>query len=183
MGEGKTWITWSPDEVEAFESALARRPHFSRLNHVSICANDLQTSKKFYADVLGGRVVGESQHFVMVQIAGIIIGLSDDRGSAPFGHTPDAEFPHIALEIESEQFLPMKAWLEDHGVKTHEPWTRFQIESLMYFKDPAGNLLEMYCPQFAGAKEARRTRNVREVMDFADLTYVWDPSTAEPVLR
>jgi catechol 2,3-dioxygenase-like lactoylglutathione lyase family enzyme len=183
VAEGTSWIPWSQDEIEAFENALAKRPHFSRLNHVSINADDLQTSKTFYADVLGGRVVSESEHFVIVQIAGTMIGISDNRGTAPFGHTPDAEFPHIAFEIESDQFLPMKKWLEDHGVKTHDPWTRFRIESLMYFKDPAGNLLEMYCPEFAGAKNARQTRNVREVMDFAQLSYDWDPAVAEPVLR
>jgi catechol 2,3-dioxygenase-like lactoylglutathione lyase family enzyme len=174
-------IPWSASDVEAFEKALAKRPHFSRLNHVAIGAKDLQTSKTFYADVLGGRVIGESAHFVLVQIAGTVIGLSDDRGTAPFGHSADAEFPHIAFEVESDNFLPMKKWLEDHGVKTHQPWTRFQEEGLMYFKDPAGNLIEMYCPHFDGAREISNTRDVREIMDFAKLDYDWDPSVAKPI--
>jgi catechol 2,3-dioxygenase-like lactoylglutathione lyase family enzyme len=176
-------IAWSDEQVAAFERALAERPHFRRLNHVAINADDLQVSKKFYADVLGGRVIGESKHFVLVQIAETVIGLSDDRGKAPFGHAADAEFPHIAFEADSDQFLPMKKWLEEHGVKTHEPWTRFQEEALMYFKDPAGNLIEMYCPHYTHAREVRNTRDVRDVMDFEALNYTWDPTVAQPVLR
>lgn len=176
-------IRWSPEQIAAFDAALTRRPHFRRLNHVAINANDLQASKRFYADVLGGRVIGESPHFVLVAIAGTVIGLSDDRGRAPMGHTPDAEFPHIAFEVDSDQFWPMKRWLEEHGVKTHQPWTRFQVEGLMYFKDPSGNLIEMYCPHFDDAEDISNTRDVREVMDFTALDYTWDPSVAEPVLQ
>lgn len=177
------WITWSQAEVEAFESALARRPHLSRLNHISINARDLETSKRFYADVLGGRIVNSSANFAIVMVAGVMIGISPTRGTAPFNRSADDEFPHIAFEVESEQLLPMKKWLEDHGVKTHEPWTRYQIEGLIYFKDPAGNLIELYCPEFAGAKTIRNTRNVRDVMRFADLDYDWDPKLAQPVMR
>lgn len=175
-------IPWSAEQIAAFERALERRPHFRRLNHVALNADDLQVSKKFYAHVLGGRIIGESKHFVLVAIAGTVIGISDDRGQAPFGHTADAEFPHIAFEVDSDQFLPMKRWLEEHGVPTHEPWTRFQEEALMYFKDPAGNLIEMYCPHYARAKEVRNTRDVRDVMDFEALNYDWDPALARPVL-
>jgi len=175
-------LPWSRSQIEAFEAALGERPHFKRLSHVSINVDDLQVAKKFYADVLGGRITGESQHFVLVAIAGMVIGMSDDRGRAPYNSGPDAEFPHIAFEVESEQFLPMKAWLEAHGVKTHTPWTRYQIEGLMYFKDPFRNLIEMYCPHFAGAKAISNTRDVREVVSFEELDYDWDPSSAKPVV-
>lgn len=173
-------FAWSQDRIDAFEEALAKRPHFSRLNHVSICVDDLKTAETFYAHVLGGRIISEgSPHFTEVVVAGIIIGMSDNRGRT---QRSDNEFPHIAFEIESDQFLPMKAWLEDHGVKTHEPWTRFQIEGLMYFKDPSGNLLEIYCPRFADAKCLRQTRSVNDVIDLASLDYEWEPTSATPVL-
>lgn len=175
-------LEWKPEQIEAFEAALANRPHFERLNHVSINVDDLQVAKKFYADVLGGRVIGESAHFVLVAIAGTVIGMSDVNGKAPYTSSPDAEFPHIAFEVTSEQFLPMKAWLEAHGVRTHRPWTRYQTEGLMYFKDPFRNLIEMYCPSFDGAKELANTRDVREVVSFAELEYRWDPSSAKPIL-
>ncbi|MGA2393756.1 MAG: VOC family protein [Candidatus Lustribacter sp.] len=173
-------FTWSTERIRAFEAALAKRPHFSRFNHVSVWARDVEVSKRFYADVLGGRVVNEgTPHFAEVEVAGVIIGMSDVRG---VGAPAEAEFPHIAFEIESDQFLPMKKWLEDHGVKTHEPWTRHQVEGLMYFKDPAGNLIEVYCPKFAGAKELRTSGTPIGVVDLAGLDYEWDPALAEPVL-
>ncbi len=103
-------IPWSAEQILTYERALAQRPHFRRLNHISICANDLQTSKKFYAYVLGGRITGESKNFVIVTITNTVIGISD-TGKAPFGHTADAEYPHIAFEIDSEQFDPMKRWM------------------------------------------------------------------------
>jgi catechol 2,3-dioxygenase-like lactoylglutathione lyase family enzyme len=166
-------VTWSPERIAAFEKELARRPHFKRLNHVSIWARDVELSKRFYAEVLGGRIVNEgTPHFTEVLVAGTVIGLSDVRGDSA---APDAEFPHIAFEIESDQFLPMKAWLEDHGVRTHEPWTRHQVEGLMYFKDPSGNLIEMYCPQFAGAEELRTLSTPVGFVDFSALDYVWEP--------
>ncbi len=166
-------VPWSPERVQAFEAALAKRPHFSRFNHVSIWARDVDLSKKFYAEVLGGRIVNEgTPNFAEVNVAGTIVGLSDVRSTA---QASDTEFPHMAFEIESEHFLPMKKWLEDHGVKTHAPWTRHQVEGLMYFKDPSGNLIEMYCPKFAGAKDLQKSGTVVGVVDLASLDYVWDP--------
>jgi catechol 2,3-dioxygenase-like lactoylglutathione lyase family enzyme len=173
-------VPWSPERIAAFEAALAARPHFSRFNHVSIWARDVELSKKFYAEVLGGRIVNEgTPNFAEVNVAGTIIGLSDVRSTV---QSSDTEFPHMAFEIESEHFLPMKKWLEDHGVKTHEPWTRHHVEGLMYFKDPSGNLIEMYCPKFAGAKDLQKSGTVIGVVDLASLDYVWDPTLAQPLL-
>ncbi len=173
-------VPWSTEQVQAFEAALATRPHFSRFNHVSIWARDVELSKKFYADVLGGRIVNEgTPNFAEVNVAGTIIGLSGVRSTV---QASDTEFPHMAFEIESKHFLPMKKWLEDHGVKTHEPWTRHHVEGLMYFKDPSGNLIEMYCPKFAGAKDLQKSGTVIGVVDLASLDYVWDPTLAQPVL-
>ena len=173
-------VPWSTEQVQAFEAALATRPHFSRFNHVSIWARNVELSKKFYAEVLGGRIVNEgTPNFAEVNVAGTIVGLSDVRSTV---QASDTEFPHMAFEIESEHFLPMKKWLEDHGVKTHEPWTRHHVEGLMYFKDPSGNLIEMYCPKFSGAKDLQKSGTVIGVVDLASLDYVWDPTLGQPVL-
>jgi catechol 2,3-dioxygenase-like lactoylglutathione lyase family enzyme len=173
-------FTWAPERIEAFEKALAKRPHFKRLNHVSVYARDVEVSTRFYADVLGGRVVNEgTPHFSEVEVAGTIIGMSDVRGDL---QRPATEFPHIAFEIESEHFMPMKKWLEDHGVRTHQPWTRHHVEGLMYFKDPCGNLIEIYCPQFAGAKDLQKSPTPIGVVELEALNYDWNPALAEPVL-
>jgi len=173
-------FTWSPERISAFDAALAKRPHFSRFNHVSVWSRDVEQSMRFYADVLGGRIVNQgTPHFAEVEVAGVIVGMSDVRGVP---QPAESEFPHMAFEIESEHFLPMKAWLEKHGVKTGTAWTRHQVEGLMYFKDPSGNLIEVYCPQFAGAKELRTAGTPVGLVDFAGLDYNWDASLAQPVL-
>ena len=167
---------WTAEQIAEFERNLALRPHVRRLNHIAIPVRDLEKSKRFYAEVIGGRIINEgTPEFSEVVVGGTIIGLSESRGE-PQAST--AEFPHIALEIDSDQFLPMKKWLEDHGVRTHEPWTRHHIEGLMYFKDNSGNLIELYCPQFAGARELRKANTVLDVVDLADLDYVWDEAYA-----
>lgn len=164
-------LTWTPEQIQEYERQLERRPHFSRLNHISIPVRDLAASKRFYVEVLGGRLIHDKPTFAEVVVAGTVIGLSSTRGRP---QSSEAEFPHIGFEIESDHFLAMKQWLDDHGVKTHEPWTRSQVEGLMYFKDPSGNLIEVYCPRFAGAKDVRHSRSVLEVVgDLRALDYEW----------
>src|SRR3974377_7827 len=134
-------VPWTAEQIEAYEHDLQRRPHFSRMNHVSIPVERLDIAKRFYTEVLGGRLINDgTPNFSEVLVAGMIIGLSQVRGRPQAAET---EFPHIAFEIESEHFLPMKAWLEKHGVKTGTAWSRHQVEGLMYFKDPFGNLIEI----------------------------------------
>lgn len=168
---------WTPEQIDAFERELEKRPHFKRLNHVSLAVDDVEESKRFYAEVLGGRIVNEgTPNFTEVVVAGTIIGMSCVRGRA---QAPETEFPHIAFEIESKHFLPMKKWLEEHGVETHAPWTRHRVEGLMYFKDPSGNLIEMYCPQFEGAAELQVSNTVVGVVELPALSYEWRGETAD----
>ena len=91
-----------------------------------------------------------------MKVAGIIIGLTVRPGQ-PTG--PDAEYPHYAFFVEPENFLPMVAWLRQNGVTTSEPWTRDGIKGLLYFRDPAGNLFEMYCPKLKEADSFRAAPN------------------------
>jgi len=164
-------IAWTDEEVDRYERELAQRPHFSRLNHISIPVTDLELAKRFYVEVLGGRLILDgTPNFSEVLVAGTVVGLSDVRGRPQAAET---EFPHIGFEIESEHFLPMKTWLETHGVKTHAPWTRHHIEGLMYFKDPFGNLIEVYCPKFSGATELQLAGTPVDVVELPTLNYRW----------
>src|SRR5579871_291978 len=58
-GEGAAMprIAWTPEQIAEYERKLAARPHFSRLNHISIPVTDLELAKKFYVEVLGGRLI------------------------------------------------------------------------------------------------------------------------------
>lgn len=103
----------------------------------------------------------------------LIFGLCEQKGSWT---TPDAEFPHYGFEVTAENVLPLEVRLEAAGVKTHPLWTRRGVEALMDFRDPSGNLFEMYCTQgFEGANKLPRPPGWGG--DFrppiADLSYDW----------
>ena len=65
---------------------LTKRPRFSGMSHVSLPCGNLEDSKIFYADVMGGTLVHEIQGFVEYRIEDIIIGLSEQpEGWIDFG--------------------------------------------------------------------------------------------------
>src|SRR4051794_2037802 len=116
----------------------------SSLSHISIPVRDRAEAVRFFVGLLGAEITLENPSFTEVRVASTIIGLSQQKG----GWTaPDAEFPHYAFEVPPEDFRPIKSRLDASGVKTHPIWTRHGVETLMYFRDPSGNLFELYCTE------------------------------------
>lgn len=153
----------------------AQRPRIESLNHLSMPVRDIEQAKRFWIDVFGAEPVKTSDPttFTEVRLAGAIIGLSI-RGGTPTGR--DAEYPHYAFYADADNFLPMIDWLKSHGVVTPGPWTRDGKKGLMYFKDPSGNLFEIYCGgEFPAA--ANFPRGAKQggsyVTDYASLGYDW----------
>ena len=154
-----------------------QKPLFNAFAHVSLYCRDFAQAKRFFTKVIGGELIHEVKDgatgFAEVRVAGIIIGFTDRPGSTT---RRDAEYPHYAFFIEPEDFLPMAAWLRQNGVTTSEPWTRDGIKGLLYFRDPAGNLFEMYCPKLKEA--ATFVRGAKQggsyTIDFAGLDYEWN---------
>ena len=146
---------------------------FSGFSHISLPVRDLQEAKRFFVQVLGGEVEYDTPGFIEVRVGGMLFGFAQKKE----GWTArEAEFPHYAFFVEPEKFIPMKERLERHGVPTHQPWTRDGIRALMYFRDPSGNLFEMYCTQgFKDAPNLPRPpkRGGNLVIDFAALNYDW----------
>ena len=157
----------------ALESNAAQpAPRFGAFAHASLYCHDLEQAKRFYTRVLGGDLIHDVDGFSEVRVAGIIIGITVRPGTTT---APDAEYPHYAFFVESDDFLPAVSWLRHNGVVTSEPWTRDGVKGLLYFRDPAGNLLELYCKNSKDA--AHFARGVRQggsyAVDFAALNYAW----------
>ncbi len=126
-----------------------QRPEFSGFSHLSLPVRDLKEALRFFTEVLGAELVFDRGEFGEVRLSGVIIGFSPQKE----GWTGyKAEFPHYAFFIEGDQFTPMKERLERDGVPTTQIWTRDGVRTLMYFRDPSGNLFELYCPK--GFKDA-----------------------------
>src|SRR5215475_12719503 len=123
------------------EIAQVQRPRFSSLHHISLPCRDVEESKRFYIQVLGGELFHDIPGFAEVRIADIIFGMSQQSG----GWTrPTVEYPHYGLNVDGKNFGLVRRWLEACGVPQHG-WTRNYKTALLYFRDPSGNLLEIYC--------------------------------------
>jgi catechol 2,3-dioxygenase-like lactoylglutathione lyase family enzyme len=148
-------------------------PRLSAFAHASICCRDLDQAKRFFTQVLGGELIHDVDGFAEVRVAGVIIGVTTRPGSTT---APDAEYPHYAFFIESDDFLPAVSWLRQNAVVTSKPWTRDGVKGLLYFRDPTGNLFELYCKKSKDA--ARFARGAKQGgsyrIDFAALNYQWN---------
>lgn len=121
------------------------RPLVAGFNHVSMPVRDVDEAIRFWTTVLGAhfKMRVPNDGFAEVVLGGMTIGLSRQPG----GWTGRrAEFPHYAFTIEGDKMKPIKERLSEYGVPTQEIWTRRQEEALLYFRDPSGNLFELYCP-------------------------------------
>ncbi|HET9884438.1 MAG TPA: hypothetical protein VFS81_21975, partial [Candidatus Binatia bacterium] len=85
------------------------------------------------------------------------------------------EYPHYGLNVDGKNFALARRWLEACQVPQHG-WTRNYKTALLYFRDPSGNLLEIYC---SGDFPAASTfpRGIKQGgsynTDYASLYYNW----------
>jgi len=162
----------SSGELGSGKVSTKSQPQFSGFSHVSLPCRDVQEAIRFFTEVLGGELVYDLSAFGEVLIGGVLFGLSRQKEGWT-GYS--AEYPHYAFFIEPEDVLPMKERLESYGVPTNQLWSRDGVKVLMYFRDPSGNLFEMYCPK--GFKDAatlpRAGKDGAYMFDFASLNYSW----------
>jgi catechol 2,3-dioxygenase-like lactoylglutathione lyase family enzyme len=129
-------------------------PQFQSFAHVSVPCRDLEEGKRFYVDVMGGKVRVEVHDFAAIVVAGTEIGIG--TASCSFIR-PGAEYPHMAFYAGPDEMLRMKEWLTECGVPSSNFWTRQGVEALFFFRDPSGNLIELFCRQgFKGADQLPR---------------------------
>lgn len=126
-------------------------PKFRSFAHISLPCRDLEEGKRFYTEVVGGVLRLEEPTFAMVVVCGTDVGLGIVGASFI---ERSAEYPHLAFYVGPEELVQMQRWLTRCGVPTSNFWTRAGVETLMFFRDPSGNLLELYCEGgFPGAEK------------------------------
>lgn len=113
-------------------------------NHMTVPVRDLAEGRRFFLEVVGATMAFESRTHVQVVVGGAELGMApQDRGYTP----PDARLPRRRYTVDAVALRSMKARLESFGVPTHEPATSDGTDALMYFRDPSGNLFELFCPE------------------------------------
>lgn len=121
---------------------VAGPPRLDGIDHVSVPCRNLEEGIRFYRDVLGGRMLVKEDAFSLFEICGARVGI----GSA--GCTfiePGAEYPHMGFACSADALVAMRDWLAQCGIPTTDPWTRKGIEALLFFRDPSGNVIELFC--------------------------------------
>ena len=117
-------------------------PRFDGIDHVSFPCRDLEEGIRFYRDVLGGQLIVREDAFAMFDVCGAHIGIGSVGCTfIELGN----EYPHMGFTCSAEALLAMKGWLAACGIPTTDLWTRQGVEALLFFRDPSGNVIELFC--------------------------------------
>lgn len=147
--------------------------HPKKVGHVVLKARDIDPIEKFYTEVLGFEVV-----FRLQQPRGVFFTLGEQHHDLavlevpPSSDEPKAEqvgLHHVALQVED--FAALKEsyqTLKRHGVPILRA-VDHGITKSIYFCDPAGNRLELYCDEGEDGIARLRQQNEQSIMDFPPL--------------
>ncbi|WP_320671076.1 VOC family protein [Patulibacter defluvii] len=126
----------------------------TRLNHVSIHADDLDESVRFYSEVLGLEKIPTYTFAFPVQY----FRLGDQQLHIFQRPTPAPQFHHIAVDVDDFE----QAFERARELRIHDDSAFFSdVYELpdgavqMYLRDPAGNLVEVNWPDVATLDHSR----------------------------
>jgi catechol 2,3-dioxygenase-like lactoylglutathione lyase family enzyme len=128
----------SEDRSPAYEIALT---HF-------IVSADVERSCRFYADVLGGRVIRSGEpSYVALANSWLIInvggGPTDDKPSVTLETPPDPDRASSFLNIRVSDIQAVHAEWSARGAEFLTPPKQHQTELRCYIRDPDGYLIEV----------------------------------------
>jgi catechol 2,3-dioxygenase-like lactoylglutathione lyase family enzyme len=122
-----------------------------QLSEASIYASDLEAAQQFYHGVLGFEVVSRMEDRGIAFRCGATVLLVFDPART---RIPDAGVPthgasgegHIAFVIEEAEIAPWRAHLAAAGVAVESEVEWPGGGRSLYFRDPAGNVVELAPP-------------------------------------
>jgi catechol 2,3-dioxygenase-like lactoylglutathione lyase family enzyme len=117
----------------------------------AIYVDDLQATDTFYGTILGLRVIGKERGrhvFFQVGEASVLLAFLAEatlKGNQlpPHGATGPG---HFALGIEADAFDAWRKLLQGHGVTIEKEVEWPKGGKSLYFRDPAGNSVELVTP-------------------------------------
>ena len=108
------------------------------INHVVLHVSDVPKAKEFYTEILGMTVAHEGPWQVFLNCGRQQVALFAKRGDEPL--TTGNDLNHLALDIASGTYEPIKAELEKNGIgvagRPGDPHS-------VYFNDPDGHRLQL----------------------------------------
>jgi catechol-2,3-dioxygenase len=129
-------------------SKMTRGSAVKALGEVALRVNNLEQMKRFYQEVLGFEVLGESPAAALLKIAPGYAGHTQVLGLFDRSVSVDQErttVDHIAFAIGLPDYDSEKKRLETLGLNvetTEHEWIKWRS---LYFHDPEGNQVELVC--------------------------------------
>ena len=126
----------------------------TKIIETCIYSSDLDSMKRFYAGALGMPVVQEEEGKLVFLKAGksMLLIFNQDRTSVDNDSLPThgAATPpasvHFAMEIQEDNYSDWKELLAKNGVVIEKEVDWKGAARSLYFRDPAGNLVELITP-------------------------------------
>ena len=135
----------------------------TRIFETVIYAGDLAAAERFYHEVLGLAVYSRSETVVSFRLAGgVLLVFNPDRASQPNRGVPShgAQGPgHLAFAAAPASLEHWRAHLAAHGVAIEMEVNWEQGGTSIYFRDPAGNSVELAPLTLWGGRWERQKRD------------------------
>lgn len=122
-----------------------------RILETCLYVDDLEAAKEFYTRVLGlelySEVAGRHAFFRCGEAMFLLFDARATRQPGGMVPTHGAEGPgHVAFVLRPDEAAPWRAHLEQQGVPIEQEVTWPNGGHSLYFRDPAGNSLEVATP-------------------------------------
>ncbi len=138
-----------------FRGRAAAVPEIEAVVETALYAEDLEQIERFYTDVLGLSVIGKEpgRHvFFRVGKASVLLAFNPKATLAGGNHPAHgATGPgHFAFGIRAESVDAWRNWLTEKGAPIEKEIKWPSGGSSLYFRDPAGNSVELVSPGLWG---------------------------------
>ena len=129
---------------------------FRKIVESSIYSSDLEKMKEFYVDKLGLELVSEQKgRHVFLKTDKNILLIFNPRMTAVeketvHGAPTPPSIVHVAFEIEIDEYEEARDFLEKNNIQIEKEvvWENDIKSRSIYFRDPAGNLVEFITRNF-----------------------------------
>lgn len=119
----------------------------TQIKETCIYAHNLEEAKAFYHGLLGLPIINYElgKHIFFRAGSTVLLCFNPEDSKSKTSPPPHyAEGPyHFAFEVSPEDYGQVKESLESKGVKIDQTMTWRNGQESFYFKDPAGNVLEI----------------------------------------
>jgi catechol 2,3-dioxygenase-like lactoylglutathione lyase family enzyme len=131
-------------------------PSIECVVETAVYADDLDAAARFYVDVLGLNLIGKEvgRHvFLRIGVGNMLLIFRPEstlQGGGPFPPHGARGAGHFALGIKADSLDPWRQRLCNSGVTIEQEISWPRGGKSIYFRDPAGNLVELLTPGLWG---------------------------------